>query len=84
MKSNEEDINRDINVDWNDGGSDMNQYETLHDKWKVIQDEYLEKHPELDTGDFYFDSGGFEGVLEKISEIRGKPIEEIRSEIENW
>lgn len=84
MDNQEEHINRELNVDWNDGSSDMNQFETLHRKWNEIQEEYLNNYPELETGDFYFDSGGFQGILEKISEIRGKDIEEIRSEIENW
>ncbi|WP_373518003.1 hypothetical protein [Pricia sp.] len=78
-------VNRDSNVDWNDGDSDANQYETLHDKWNVIQEEYLKKYPKLaEKEDLYLESVGFEGLLEKISEIRDKPIEEIRREIENW
>jgi hypothetical protein len=80
----EEGINRDSNVDWNDGESDLNRYETLHDKWNDIQEAYLQKYPKLEKDDLYFDSGGFEGLVERISEIRGKSVKEIRSEIENW
>ncbi|HZJ18853.1 MAG TPA: hypothetical protein VFD35_00685 [Pricia sp.] len=77
-------VNRGSNVDWNDGDGDLNQYETLHDKWNDIQEEYLKKYPQLEDEDLHFESGGFEGLLEKISEIQGKPVKEIRSEIENW
>lgn len=76
-------IDRESNVDWNDEGSDINRYDTLHDKWNDIQEEYFRKYPELEIEDLYFESGGFEGTLEKISELRGNAIEEIRSEIEN-
>ncbi len=84
MGNKDKNINRESNVDWNDEDSDMNHYATIHDKWNDIQDEYLRKYPEVETEDLYFDSGGFEGMLEKISELRGKSIQEIRSEIENW
>jgi len=80
----EEGVNRDSNVDWNDSGSDLNQYETLHDKWNDIQEAYLQKYPKLEEEQLYFQSGGFEGLLKRISEIRGKSVEEIRSEIEKW
>jgi len=80
----EEGVNRDSNVDWNDGDSDLNRYGTLHDKWNDIQEEYLRKYPKLEEEDLVFESGGFEGLLEKISEIRGKAVKEIRSEIERW
>jgi hypothetical protein len=62
----------------------MNQYGSLHDKWNDIQEAYLEKYPELETEELYFEGGGFEGLLEKISEIRGKTVKEIRTEIQNW
>ncbi len=80
----EEGVNRDSNVDWNDSDSDLNQYETLHDKWNDIQEAYLRKYPQLEKENLFFESGGFEGLIEKISEIRGKSVKEIRSEIENW
>lgn len=67
-----------------DESTDLNQYDTLHDKWNDIQENYLRKYPELDTEDLYFEGGGFEGMLEKISEIRGKSVEEIRQEISTW
>ena len=84
MEEDEENINRDSNVDWNDNNSDLNQYETLHDKWNEIQEAYMQKYPQLEDEELYFESGGFDGLLAKISEIRGKPVDEIRSEIENW
>lgn len=84
QENKEKGVNRDSNVDWNDGDSGLNQYETLHDKWNGIQEEYLKKYPKLNEEELYFESGGFEGLLEKISEIRGKSVKEIRSEIENW
>lgn len=62
----------------------MNQYTTLHDKWNDIQEDYLKKHPELETEELFFEGGGFEGLLEKISEVRGKSVEDIRTEIQNW
>ncbi len=68
----------------NEEGSDMNQYDTLHDKWNHIQADYLEKYPALETEELYFEGGGFEGLLEKISQIRGKSTDEVRTEIENW
>lgn len=68
----------------NETGSDINQYETVHDKWNKIQEEYLQKYPELDAEDLFFEGGGFERVLEKISEIRGNSIEDVRTEILNW
>ncbi|HZJ21469.1 MAG TPA: hypothetical protein VFD35_14105, partial [Pricia sp.] len=80
----EKGVNRDSNVNWNDNDSDLNQYETLHDKWNDIQEAYLRKYPQLKKENLFFESGGFEGLIEKISEIRGKSVEEIRSEIENW
>ncbi len=80
----EKGVNRDSNVNWNDNDSDLNQYETLHDKWNDIQEAYLRKYPQLEKENLFFESGGFEGLIEKISEIRGKSVEEIRSEIENW
>lgn len=83
-ENNKKNINRKDNVDWNNDVSDLNQYETLRDKWNAIQEEYLSKYPELKIEDLYFESGGFEGLLDKISEIRGKTVEEIRSEIKNW
>lgn len=64
--------------------SDLNQYESLHDKWNDIQEEYLSEHSQLETEDLYFESGGFEGLLEKIAKVRGKTVDEIRSEIKNW
>lgn len=79
-----QDVNRNSNVAWNDGNSDVNQYETLHDKWNVIKEEYMAKFPQLDTQDLVFESGGFEGLLAKISEIREKSIDDIRLEIEKW
>jgi hypothetical protein len=60
------------------------QYKEPADKWNAIQEEYLAKYPELDMEDLYFESGGFEGLLEKISKVRGKSVEEIRKEIINW
>lgn len=83
-KEHREDINRDSNVDWNDRGSDLNQYDTLSDKWNDIQESYFEKYPEIDKQDLFYDSGGFEGLLERISEVRDKTVEEIRKEIANW
>jgi hypothetical protein len=77
-------VNRDSNVDWNDNDSDLNQYEMLHDKWNDIQEAYLQKYPQLEDEELHFESGGFDGLLVRISEVRGKPVEEIRSEIENW
>ena len=68
----------------NDKSSDLNQFDTVHDKWNAIQEEYLQKYPELEVEDIYFEGGGFERVLEKISKIRGASIEEIRSEILEW
>jgi hypothetical protein len=60
------------------------QYTQLEDKWNVIQEDYINAHPELDMEDLYFESGGFEGLLEKISEVRNKSVEEVRSEIQQW
>ena len=85
MENNEEDkINRDYNVNWNEDISGINEYESLRDKWGSIQDEYLDRYPELDLDDLYFESGGMEGLLEKISEVGGKSIDEIRREIMQW
>ena len=85
MENNEDGkINRDYNVNWNDDISGSNQYESLRDKWGSIQDEYLDKYPELDIDDLYFESGGIEGLLEKISEVSGRSIDEIRKEIMKW
>ncbi len=79
-----DDVNRDNNVNWKNDDNDLNQYKEPADKWNAIQEEYISRYPELDTEDLYYESGGFEGVLEKISEIRGKSVDEIRTEIENW
>ncbi|MBU3025206.1 hypothetical protein Q4603_20090 [Zobellia galactanivorans] len=80
----EENINRESNVDWNDSLSRKHNYESLRDKWNDIQEEYLKEHPNVELGDLYFETGGFERVLEKISEVTNKTVPEIRSEIENW
>ncbi len=66
------------------GFPNLNQYETLQDKWNDIQEQYLSKYPKLEVKELYYVSGGFAGLLEKISEILGKTVEEIRSEIKNW
>ncbi len=63
---------------------DLNQYTELEDKWNSIQEEYINSYPDLELEDLYFESGGFEGLLEKISKVRGKKVAEIRSEIEHW
>ncbi len=81
---NSEEVNRKENVAWSDGDSNQNQHKNLGDKWNQIQEEYLAKYSELDTEDLYFESGGFQGLLQKIGEVRNESIEEIRSEIENW
>ncbi len=81
---NSEDVNRKQNVAWSDGDSNQNQHKNLGDKWNQIQEEYFVKYPELDAEDLYFESGGFQGLLQKISEVRNEPIKEIRSEIESW
>ncbi|MDT7827613.1 hypothetical protein RQM65_02900 [Pricia sp. S334] len=67
-----------------DGTSDLNQYGNLHDKWNDIQEEYLKKYPDLETEDLYFEGGGFEGLLERIAEVREMTVKEIRAEIRNW
>lgn len=67
-----------------ESGRDINQYDSLHDKWNDIQEAYLEKHPELETEDLVFEGGGFGGLLEKIAEIQGKTVKEVRTEIETW
>lgn len=64
--------------------SGLNQYTELADKWNSIQEEYIAAYPDLDMEDLYFESGGFEGVLEKISKVRGKKVAEIRTELEQW
>lgn len=84
MKENEkEDLNREFNVEWNEE-KDLNQYNSLRDKWNDIQQDYLSKYPELEALDLYYESGGFQGLLEKISSQRNKSVKEIRAEIENW
>ena len=77
-------VNRDYNVKWNDDVSGLNGHESLRDKWGSIQEEYIDKYPELDIDDLYFESGGVERLLEKISTVIGKSIEEIRTEILEW
>ncbi len=62
----------------------LNQYAELADKWNSIQEEYIAAYPDLEMEDLYFESAGFEGVLEKISKIRGKKVAEIRAELEQW
>ena len=56
----------------------------LQEKWNQIQEEYLAKYPDLDIDDLYFEGGGFNGLLEKISLETGRSIEEIKNEIEEW
>lgn len=65
-------------------GKNMNHYGALPDKWNDIQEEYLKKYPELETEDLYFEGGGFEGLLEKISRLREKSVDDIRTEIRRW
>ncbi|MUH34592.1 hypothetical protein D9O36_01955 [Zobellia amurskyensis] len=77
-------INRESNVNWKDSQSSKHTYESLRDKWNDIQEEYLKEHPNVELGDLYFETGGFERVLEKISEVTNKSVPEIHSEIENW
>lgn len=67
-----------------EGSQNLNQYGNLQNKWNAIQDDYLKKYPDLETDDLYFEGGGFVGLLEKISELRGISIQEVRAEIANW
>ncbi|GGW45432.1 hypothetical protein [Arenibacter certesii] len=62
----------------------LNQYDTPREKWNDIQEEYLKKHKEINLEDLYFEAGGFERVVEKIAEVRGISISEVRKEIEEW
>ena len=79
-----DDIDQRGNIDSNDTGSDLNQYNELEDKWNAIQEEYLEAYPDVEVEDLYFESGGFEGVLEKIAKIRNTTVEKVRNEIQKW
>lgn len=63
------------------GGKNHND---LADKWNEIQEEYIEAQPGLDTEDLYFEGGGFNGMIQKISEITGKSTDTIRKEIAEW
>lgn len=63
---------------------DLNQFSELADKWNVIQEEYVNRYPALETADLYYESGGFHGVLKKIAEVRGISVGKVRKEIENW
>ncbi len=67
-----------------EGGQNLNQHGGLQNKWNAIQDDYLKKYPDLEIDDLYFEGGGFKRLLEKISELRGISIQEVRSEIANW
>lgn len=64
--------------------SKLKQFTKIQDKWNAIQEDYINSYPDLEIEDLYFESGGFEGLLEKISEVRNIPVEEVRSEIEHW
>lgn len=79
-----DDLDQGKNAEQEKEAQSINQYDSLHDKWNDIQDAYIKKYPELETEELFFEGGGFEGLLEKISEIREKPVKEIRTEIENW
>ncbi len=63
---------------------DLNQYRELADKWNAIQEDYLEKYPDLSMDDLYYEGGGFEGLIEKIAEVRDISVEEVRKEITEW
>ncbi|SDB63036.1 hypothetical protein SAMN03097699_2802 [Flavobacteriaceae bacterium MAR_2010_188] len=67
-----------------DESTGTQNHNDLEDKWNEIQDEYIASIPELETEDLYFEGGGFNGMLQKMSEITGKSVKEIRNEIENW
>ena len=69
--------------DRTDSGSTKN-HNQLVDKWNEIQEEYLSQHPNLSTEDLYFEGGGFNGMIEKISQETGKSKEEIKKEIRDW
>lgn len=62
----------------------IKNHNVLEDKWNEIQEEYIDQHPEISTADLYFDGGGFNGMIEKISEISGKSKDAIRKEIQDW
>lgn len=66
------------------GDEGFKSHNNLADKWNEIQEEYMGAHPGLDTADLYFEGGGFNGMLLKISEITGKSIDAVRKEIEEW
>ncbi|MDX1470340.1 MAG: hypothetical protein R3213_02495 [Flavobacteriaceae bacterium] len=66
-----------------DSGATKN-HNLLEDKWNEIQEEYMNQHPELSTEDLYFEGGGFNGMIEKISEITGKSTDAVRKEIRDW
>lgn len=68
----------------NNADADLNQYAELADKWNAIQEAYVEAYPELDVEDLYFESGGFEGILEKIAKVCKTSVKEIRTEIQKW
>ena len=79
-----DDLDQGGDPDKKEGTPDLNQYGNLHDKWNDIQEEYLTAYPDLEAEDLYFEGGGFEGLLERIAEIRGMTVKEVRTEIRDW
>ncbi len=87
MKNQKEDFADDLKQGRDGDGrqkSELNQYRELADKWNAIQEAYLDKHPELSMDDLYYEGGGFEGLIEKIAEVRGTSVDEVRKEIADW
>ncbi len=78
-----DDLDQKNNEHHNASEGDKN-HNDIEDKWNEIQEEYINAQPNLDTEDLYFEGGGFNGMLEKMSEKLGKSVAEIREEIQNW